>query len=49
MIKIKLLIIGIFIGRIIWNKNKKLKANELEEKFNYLINESVKDKNDILY
>ena len=43
------IIIGIFIGRIIWNKNKKLKANELEEKFNYLINESVKDKNDILY
>lgn len=28
--------IGVFIGKRIWNKNKKLKANELEEKYKYL-------------
>ena len=32
--------IGIFIGKRIWNKNKKLKANELEEKYKYFENEN---------
>ena len=30
------IIIGLFIGRRIWNKHRKLKANELEEKFEYI-------------
>ena len=29
------IIIGLFIGRRIWNKHRKLRANELEEKFEY--------------
>ena len=29
------ILIGIFIGKRIWNKHRKLKANELEEKFDY--------------
>ena len=30
------ILIGIFIGKRIWNKHRKLKANELEEKFVYI-------------
>ena len=30
------LLIGLFLGRRIWNKNRKLRANELEEKFEYI-------------
>ena len=29
------ILIGIFLGKRIWNKNKKLKADELEEKYKY--------------
>ena len=29
------ILIGIFIGKRIWNRHRKLKANELEEKFDY--------------
>ena len=38
------IIIGIFIGRRIWNKNKKLKANELEEKYKYFDSENKSNK-----
>ena len=30
------ILIGLFIGRRIWNKHRKLKANELEENFEYI-------------
>ena len=30
------ILIGLFLGRRIWNKHRKLKANELEEKFEYI-------------
>ena len=30
------ILIGLFMGRRIWNKHRKLKANELEEKFEYI-------------
>ena len=32
------IIIGLFFGRRIWNKHRKLRANELEEKFEYSSN-----------
>ena len=32
------IIIGLLLGRRFWNKNRKLKANELEEKFEYISN-----------
>ena len=34
--------IGLFIGKRIWNKNNKLKANELEENYQYLEHEKSK-------
>ena len=34
--------IGLFIGKRIWNKNNKLKANELEENYKYLEHEKSK-------
>jgi hypothetical protein len=36
------IIIGLFIGKRIWNKNKRLKANELEERYNYMDKENNK-------
>jgi len=36
------IIIGLFIGKRIWNKNKKLKANELEERYQYMNKENNK-------
>ena len=30
------IIIGLFIGRRVWNKHRKLKANELEDSFDYI-------------
>ena len=41
-------IIGICIGKRIWNKNKKLKANELEEQYKYYGNDKLDDKKIIL-
>ena len=32
------IIIGLFIGKRIWNKHRKLRANELEERFEYVSN-----------
>ena len=32
--------IGLFIGKRIWNKNNRLKANELEENYKYIENEN---------
>ena len=29
------ILIGLFIGRRLWNKSRKLKANELEDNFDY--------------
>ena len=34
--------IGLFIGKRIWNKNNKLKANELEENYKHIVNENNK-------
>ena len=34
--------IGLFIGKRIWNKNKRLKANELEESYQYMDKENNK-------
>ena len=39
------IIIGIFIGKRIWNKKKKIKANELEEQYIYFDNQNNNDKN----
>ena len=43
---IVLLVFGIFIGlcigKRIWNKNNRLKANELEENYKYIENENNK-------
>ena len=36
------IIIGLFIGKRIWNKNKRLKANELEERYQYMDKENNK-------
>ena len=41
-------IIGIFIGKRIWSKKKKLKANELEEQYKYYENKSISDNNGLL-
>ena len=41
--------IGLFIGKRIWNKNNKLKANELEENYQYLDKDKDKDKNKFGY
>ena len=35
------ILIGLFIGRRIWNKHRKLRANELEEKFEYVSHDKI--------
>jgi len=38
------IIIGIFIGRKIWKKNRKIRANELEDNYEYMNNEEQNSK-----
>lgn len=40
--------IGILIGKRIWNKKNKLKANELEDQYKYIEDPNIKNKNAIL-
>ena len=41
------IIIGFFLGKKIRDRRRKLRANELEDKFEYLSNKSINNNNDI--